>query len=425
MQIIENSKIKEKLYIEKLENGLTVMILPKKTRKKYIVWSTNYGSIDNKFYSNGEDRLTKVPDGIAHYLEHKLFEQENGKNSLDVLSSLGVEANAYTTNDHTAYLYECTEHFDEALDEFMNYVQNPYFTDENVEKERGIIEQEIMMYDDYPEWAIYMNALKCMYKDNEINIDVAGTKETIAKIDKEKLYKIYNSFYKPENMLMVLAGDFEPEKDIEKIKERITLKQSSKETIRIYNDEQIDIVKPYVEKQMDISMPSVIVGYKDNDLESNKIKKNIAIDILSSIIIGKSSELFEELYEEGKILAEPSMIYEFSKTYAHILIQAQTNFVEEFTNKLDEKIKKLQNDGIKVEDFERAKRKAYGEFVKEYNDVSTIATNLVSDYFKKINSFEYFEEFGTISKEYVEKVLKENFIVDMEVTSVIKPLENS
>lgn len=424
MQIIENSKIKEKLYVEKLKNGLTVMILPKKTRKKYIVWSINYGSIDNKFYSNGEDVLTKVPDGIAHYLEHKLFEQENGRNSLDVLSSIGVEANAYTTNDHTAYLYECTEHFDEALDEFMNYVQNPYFTDENVEKERGIIEQEIMMYDDYPEWAIYMNALKCMYKDNEINIDVAGTKETIAKINKENLYKIYNSFYKPENMLMVLAGDFEPEKDIEKIKERITLKSSNKPTIRIYNDEQIDIVKPYIEKKMDISMPAVIVGYKDNDLETNKIKKNIAIDILSSILIGKSSEFFEELYEKGKILSEPSMIYEFSKTYAHVLIQAQTNFVEEFTNKLDEKIKKVQKFGINSEDFERAKRKAYGEFVKEYNDVSTIATNLVSDYFKKINSFEYFEEFETITKEYVEEVVREIFVDDMKVISVIKPLED-
>lgn len=425
MQILENSKIKEKLYIEKLENGLIVMILPKKTRKKYIVWSTNYGSIDNKFYSNGEENLTIVPDGIAHYLEHKLFEQENGKNSLDVLTSIGVEANAYTTNDHTAYLYECTENFDEALDEFMNYVQNPYFTDENVEKERGIIEQEIMMYDDYPEWAIYMNALKCMYKENEINIDVAGTKESIAQIDKEKLYKIYNSFYKPDNMLMVLAGNFEPEKDIEKIKQRITIKQNNKETIRVYNDEPIEVVKTYIEKQMDISMPVVIVGFKDNDLESNKVKKDIAIEILSSILIGKSSELFEELYEDGKILAEPSMLYEFSKTYSHILIQAQTDYVEDFTSKLDEKIKKFQKEGIKQEDFERARKKAYGEFVKEYNDVSTIASNLVSDYFKNINSFEYFEEFGTISKEYVEEVLKELYTDDMKVISVIKPLENN
>lgn len=172
-------------------------------------------------------------------------------------------------------------------------------------------------------------------------------------------------------------------------------------------------------------MPQIIVGYKDNDLESNKIKKDIAIEILSSIIIGKSSEFFEELYEAGKILAEPSMLYEFSKTYAHILIQAQTNFVEEFKNKLDEKIKKIQKEGIKEEDFERAKKKAYGEFVKEYNDVSTIASNLVSDYFRNINSFEYFEEFGTISKEYVEEVLKEIFVDNMKVISVIKPLENS
>ena len=178
------------------------------------------------------------------------------------------------------------------------------------------------------------------------------------------------------------------------------------------------------DQKMDISMPAVIVGYKDNDLETNKIKKNIAIDILSSILIRKSSEFFEELYEKGKILSEPSMIYEFSKTYAHVLIQAQTNFVEEFTNKLDEKIKKEQKFGINSEDFERAKRKAYGEFVKEYNDVSTIATNLVSDYFKKINSFEYFEEFETITKEYVEEVVREIFVDDMKVISVIKPLED-
>ena len=218
MQIIENKSIDEKIYKEELENGLVVIIIPKKTRKKYISWSTNYGSIDNKFYAPGEDKLTVVPDGIAHYLEHKLFEQRDGTNSLDTLCALGVDANAYTTNDHTAYLYECTENFDEALVEFMDYVQNPYFTDENVEKERGIIGQEIMMYDDYPEWALYMNAMKAMYKNNEINIDVAGTQETIAEIDKEKLYKIYNSFYVPGNMIMVLAGDYNPEETIEKIK---------------------------------------------------------------------------------------------------------------------------------------------------------------------------------------------------------------
>jgi predicted Zn-dependent peptidase len=146
-----------------------------------------------------------VPDGIAHFLEHKLFEQENGTNSLDTLTTLGVSANAYTSNNHTAYLFECTDNFYEALTELMDYVQNPYFTDENVEKEKGIIEQEIMMYDDYPDWVVYMNAIKNMYKNNPVRIDIAGTKNSIAKIDKEVLYKCYNTFYNPSNMIMAFS----------------------------------------------------------------------------------------------------------------------------------------------------------------------------------------------------------------------------
>ena len=423
MQIIENNKIKEKLYVEKMDNGLTIMVLPKKTRKKYIVWSANFGSIDNKFYAPGEEILTVVPDGIAHYLEHKLFEQENGKNSLDVLTSIGVDANAYTTNDHTAYLYECTDNFDEALDEFMDYVQNPYFTDENVEKERGIIEQEIMMYDDYPDWALYMNAMKCMYRDNEINVDVAGTKETIAKITKEKLYKIYESFYRPDNMIIVLSGDFIPEEVIEKIKSKITLKLNSEKTKRLYNKEEAEIPQKYIEKEMNISMPMVLIGYKDINLEESKIKKDIAIDILGSILFGKSSKLFEKLYDEGKIFSEPAINYEFSKTFAHVLIQLQTNHVDDVISEIKTYIGNIKKDGIDSDDFERAKKRVYGDLVKDYNEVSAIATGIVADYFKGINSFDYFEEFKMINKEYVEMVLKELFEDNKKVVSVIKPIE--
>lgn len=420
MQVIENNQIKEKLYIEKLDNGLVVMILPKKTRKKYIVWSANFGSVDNKFYAPGEEELTVVPDGIAHYLEHKLFEQENGRNSLDVLTSIGVDANAYTTNDHTAYLYECTDHFDEALDEFMNYVQNPYFTDENVEKERGIIEQEIMMYDDYPEWKVYMNAMKAMYKDNEINIDVAGTVETIAKIDKDKLYKIYNSFYRPDNMILVLAGDFVPEEILEKIKSKITIKNIDKKTIRKYNQEQKEIVTPFIEKEMNISMPLVLMAYKDNDLTSNKIKKDLVIDILGTILFGRSTDIFQKLYEEGKLLAEPSIDYEFSKTYSHVMIQFQSDKPEDVIKEITAKIEKVKQEGINEEDFQRAKKKIYGEIVKDYNEVSNIATAIVSDYFKNINTLDYFEAVKEIDKSYAEEVLKELFVEDLKVVSIIK-----
>ena len=422
MQIIENSKIKEKVYIEKLTNGITVMVIPRKVQKKYIIWATGYGSVDNKFLVSSDKDITEVPDGIAHYLEHKLFEQENGKNSLDVLCSLGVDANAYTTNDHTAYLYECTENFDEALDEFMNYMQNPYFTDENVEKERGIIEQEIMMYDDYPEWSIYMNAMKCMYKDNEINIDVAGTKETISKITKEKLYEVYDAFYYPSNMVLVVCGDFEPNEIIRKIDVRTTL-EYTEDVNRVYNEEQENIVEKYKEKQMNISMPIALVGYKDNDLKTNKVRKNIAVDIISTILFGKSSEMYKELYESGKLISEPSVIYEFSKTFSHLLIQFQSNYIEDVLKVISEKIEYAKKRGISKQDYERAKKKVYGELIKEYNDVSTIATAIVSDYFRDINSFDYFEDFNTVTKEYVEKVLRELFDDNKKVLSVIKPLE--
>ena len=144
MKIVESLKIKEKAYIEKLENGMKVIIIPKQhTKKKYIIWGTHFGSIDNHFIMPQTGEEVYIPDGVAHFLEHKMFEQPDGTNSLDTLMALGLDANAYTTNDHTAYLFECTDHFEEGLNELMDYVQHPYFTDENVEKEKGIIGQEI------------------------------------------------------------------------------------------------------------------------------------------------------------------------------------------------------------------------------------------------------------------------------------------
>ena len=162
-----------------------------------------------------------------------MFEQPNGTNSLDTLTALGVNANAYTTTNHTAYLFESTDNFYEALDELMDYVQHPYFTDQNVEKEKGIIGQEIMMYDDYPDWAVYMNALKCMYKNNAITIDIAGSIDSIAKIDKDVLYKCYNTFYNPSNMVMGFCGDFDGldikiSYNVQRNKEKINRKTKSR-----------------------------------------------------------------------------------------------------------------------------------------------------------------------------------------------------
>lgn len=422
MQIIENSKVKEKLYIEKLENGLTVMIIPKKNiQKKYIIWGTHYGSNDSSFIVPGETEITEVPKGVAHFLEHKMFEQENGRNSLDVLTALGVNANAYTTNDHTAYLYECTDNFYLALDEFMDYIQHPYFTDENVEKEKGIIGQEIMMYDDYPDWKVYLNALECMYHKHPVKLDITGTIETISKINKEILYKCYNTFYNPSNMVMVISGDFEPNEVLEEIKKRILPKESKGEIKRIFEEEPKDVVKNKVEQKMEVSKPIYTIGIKDVSAENNeKVKKHIAIEILLNILVGASSEWFKDLYDIGNTYSTPSFEYEFDTNYAHILITGQSNNPDELFEKFKEQIKKIIDEGINKEDFERTRRMIYGEYVKEYNDVVDIARMFLSDYFKGINSFEYLEEINIISLEYVNQILKEVFQEKKIILSVVK-----
>lgn len=346
MQKIENSKVKETAYIEKLENGLTVIIIPKKdTSKKYVIFGTNFGSIDNHFIIPGQTKETKIPDGVAHFLEHKLFEQANGTNSLDVLSSLGVEANAYTTNDHTAYLFEATKNFYEALDELMNYVQNPYFTDQNVEKEKGIIGQEINMYDDDPSWQVYMNAMKLMYKQNPINIDIAGTIESISKINKEILYNTYNTFYNLSNMAIVVCGDFEQVQILQEIKNRITKNDSQGEIKRIYEKEQDEIVAKEKTENLDVTNPIFVIGFKDKIGEKEKlVKKHIAIEILLYMLLGKSSNAYKKLYEQGDIISQPDLDYEFSKNYAHVLISGTAknpqNIVQELTKEIEESKRK-------------------------------------------------------------------------------------
>lgn len=422
MQIIENLKVKEKVFIEKLENGLTVMIIPKKdTSKKYVIFGTNFGSIDNHFIMPKNNEEITIPDGVAHFLEHKLFEQSNGTNSLDVLSSLGVEANAYTTNDHTAYLFETTDNFYEALDELMNYVQNPYFTDQNVEKEKGIIGQEINMYDDEPSWQVYMNAMKLMYKQNPINIDIAGSIESISKINKEILYNSYNTFYNLSNMLLVVCGDFKPENLLQEIKNRITKNDVQEEIKRIYPNEQNEIVEKEKIVTMDVTNPIFAIGFKDRVCEDKDlVKKHIAIEIILYMLLGKSSKTYKKLYEQGDIMSQPDLDYEFSKQYAHVLITGIAKNPQNVVKELKETIKQYKESGLNEEIFSRIKKKIYGDYVTEYNDVSNIARMFLADYFKGINSFDYLEEYNSVTIEYANQILKEVFRDDNMVVSIVK-----
>ena len=426
MKIVESTKIKDKGYIEKLESGLNIIIIPKaNTNKKYVIWGTNFGSIDNRFIMPQTGEEVFIPDGVAHFLEHKMFEQKNGRNSLDVLMALGLDANAYTTNDHTAYLFECSsDKFYEGLDELMDYVQNPYFTDQNVEKEKGIIGQEIMMYDDDPGFQLYLNTMDCLYNKNAVKLDIAGTIESISKIDPDVLYKCYNTFYHPSNMTLVVCGDFNPEDILQEIKNRLLPKENQGEIKRIYETEEESINMERKEVNMEVSTPIFMIGIKDKLPDSEDvIKKHIAIEIILNIIMGKSSDLYKELYNTGNLLAEPDLEYEFSKQYAHVLVGGQSKNPEKVYERFKSEVAKLKGEGLKEEHFERIKRKIYGDYVTEYNSVANIARMFLADSFKGINSFDYIEKFNNVTKEYTEQVLKDIFNEDKMALSIIRPKE--
>lgn len=425
MKIIQSSKIKEKAYVEQLENGLTVIIIPKKnTKKKYIIWGTHFGSIDNRFIMPTTKEEVFIPDGVAHFLEHKMFEQPDGTNSLDTLMALGIDANAYTTNDHTAYLFECTNHFKEALDELMDYVQHPYFTEQNVEKEKGIIGQEINMYDDDPSWKLYMNAMDCMYQQNPIKIDIAGTIESISQITPEVLYKCYNTFYNPANMTMVACGDFKPETLLEEIKKRLEPKENQGEIKRIYPPKENKINKPLITAKMEVSTPIFMLGYKDiENEESQRVKKHIAIEILLNMICGKSSSLYQKCYEQGLLLSEPSFDYEFSSQYAHILITGTSKDPKKVEEYILKQIEEMKQNGLEEQHFERIRRKIYGDYVIEYNNAADIARMFLADTMKQVQSFDYIEQFESVTKEYTKNILQTVFKPENKILSVIEPNE--
>ena len=418
MKKIENKLIDECVYEEKLENGMTILISPKhNTSKKYIIWGTKFGSLDNHFIEPSTGKEIKVPDGVAHYLEHKMFEQKSGVDSLYTMMALGLDANAYTTNDHTAYLFGGIDNFYKGLDELMDYVQHPYFTDKNVEKERGIIGQEIQLYDDQPMWKLYLNAMKCLYKNNAIRLDVAGTVESISHITKETLYSCYNTFYHPSNMVMCIAGDFEPEKIVEEVKKRLLPREKMSEIKRIYPEEEKDINKKFMESKMDINMPLFMIGYRDFGEKSNQPKKELAIKILLNSLIGECSDTFQSLYNEGLLMKPLECDFEYSDQYSHVIIDGESENPEKVYQTI---IEKLENGKILEEEFERSRKSILGDIVCSFDDVEDIGRNLLTNKIRGVNYLQYADEIQNITFEYVQKIQKEIFAKEKAILSVVR-----
>ena len=333
MSLEVSQELGESTFCTTLDNGLKVYICQKKGfGKKIGMFGTKYGSVVNDFVDITTGKRIKVPDGIAHFLEHKLFEKE-GANALDLFSKMGVSSNAYTSFDQTVYFFETSEKFEESIAMLVKLIKEPYFTDENVQKEQGIIGQEISMYDDDPTFMVYFNALRAMYQKNPVRIDIAGTIESISHITKELLYTCYNTFYSPQNMFFLVVGDVDVDKTIDVIEENIKKYENKVDTnakIEKFSEEEPkEIAQKEIIQKMEIYLPQLCIGYKLDLAKNEEIVRNeIIVSIISDMYFSKQSDFFEKEYNSGKINGFIDMQYEGSDTFSHVIISTTSTDIE-------------------------------------------------------------------------------------------------
>ncbi|BED92917.1 MAG: predicted Zn-dependent peptidases [Candidatus Paraimprobicoccus trichonymphae] len=393
---INNEKLKEKYFYLKHESGLNIYVYPKENYNSiYCIIGTKFGSINNEFKDINTGRIIQVPDGIAHFLEHKLFENKNHADALSLFAKLGASANAYTSFDKTAYLFSCIDNFEESLKTLLDFVQNPYFTEQTIQKEQGIIGQEIQMYTDSPEWKVLINLLSSMYFFHPVRIDIAGSIESISKITPENLYVCHNNFYNLNNMTLCISGNVNPSNVFEIVDKNLDSKVSEKNfnVQSVFPDEPYAVKQDYISEEFEINSPIFNLGFKEdlNDLTVDS-KMLAHTEILLYSIFSKSSKLYKELLDQSLINTDSfSCEYFEGPKFASVIISGESNNPERVSRIVKKELEEIKKNGIDKTVFEIAKKAIYGKNLKIFNDISSISNMILDfslskrDYFKSID----------------------------------------
>lgn len=421
-----NSITGEEIYFGKHSSGLGIYIVPKKDySNSYAIFGTKYGSVDSEFVVPGEKEITKVPDGIAHYLEHKMFDQPDGSNVFEKFSQYGGNANAFTSFNMTAYLFAATANIEENLATLLDYVQSPYFTDETVQKEQGIIGQEIKMYDDSGNWKVFFNLLGCLYKNNPVKKEIAGTVESISHITADYLYKCYNTFYNLSNMAIVIVGNVDPQRILKVIEDSIKKNDPFEEEIkRVYPDEPCEVNSHYAEQKLSVAAPLFMIGFKDNDTGydgERLLKKNIVSTILLKMLFGKSSKIYKKLYEQGLINAKFGSEFTMQPDYAYSTLEGESENPKKVYEIILGEIDTLKQEGLSKEDFERTKKVVWGEYIRSHNNVDDYASTYLQLLFMNIDYFDYYDVYKTVSFEDVKERFENHIVKEYSALSVVNP----
>ncbi len=387
MNKTEYEQINETLYHEVLPNGLTVYLLPKNDyHKTYGLFSTNYGSIDNEFIPYGEKEKVKVPDGIAHFLEHKLFEKEDG-DVFQLFGKQGASANAFTSFTKTSYLFSTTDQVEKNLTTLIDFVQAPYFTEETVNKEKGIIGQEIQMYEDDPNWRIFFGILNNLYPTHPLHIDIAGTVESIDKITAQDLYTCYRTFYQPSNMVLFVVGKMEPEKLMKLIRENQEAKNfpPKQEIVRYFPENTKEIIKQSA-LEAAITRDKFVLGIKGLDTLPQEgtelLRHKTAINLLFQMILGNTSRNYLAMYNQGII--DDSFGFEFSldREFHFADFSGDTDEPEKAAEKVKEIILGFADDPeVSETNLDLLKKKMLGQYFQSLNSIEYIANQFTQSLF--------------------------------------------
>ena len=407
------------------KSGLRVYVFPKKMSTSYALFATRYGSLENSFKLASEADFTTVPEGIAHFLEHKMFENADGTDTFERFGKTGAYANAFTSFDKTAYLFSSTDNFYPSLEILLDFVTHPYFTPEIVQKEQGIIAQEIRMYEDNPDTRLYYETLRAMYEKNDVRIEIAGTVESIAGITSDLLYKCYNTFYNLRNMVLCVCGDVDAER-VTRVLDKVLTEAPVQEIVRRYHEEGKAVFRPRTEIHMQVARPQFAIGVKDSDIPNDPVafaKKDFGMKILNEMLFGSSTAFYNDMYERGVLNSKFACEYDSAKTFAYDYIAGETDDPDAFFAEFKRYIEACKQKPLDADAFLRAKRSVYADFVRLFDSTEEIASELVFNALLDMDLFDNIGVIDAIHADYVEKLLHDCFCEEYYSLSVVSPIQ--
>ena len=423
--VIKSARLGQEMVKIKHPSGLTMLLCPMPGYSTaYATFTANVGSVDTGFKTQDDDAFVDVPEGIAHFLEHKMFENEDG-DAFAKYAKTGASANAYTSFDKTAYLFACTDRFEESLEILLDFVRRPYFTKESVQKEQGIIGQEIRMYDDDGEWRVQFNLLQALYHNHPVRIDIAGTVESIAEIDDQLLYRCYRTFYNLNNMVLCVAGNFDIDAVLRVADRVIKPDEKPVEIERRHVDEPESICKPLVEQKFAVAAPLFQFGVKGcggNPREN--LKNQILDEILAEIIAGDASPLYRRMYDAGIINSTFGSEIMAGRDYMCAIFSGESREPERVADEIKAEVARMRREGVDKKMFELCRRATYGRYIGMYTRTASVAGLMSAVYFAGMDDmYALLDIVANATLDQMNERLQIAFNPEKSALSIVRPLD--